>query len=188
MNNSHGPGRPQNFVGALTAASATLLVALLAAAPAGASDRIPLGPQTPFHLPAQTPLGGAVTGYCPGFSVLVDYTRSNEYYTTSTAADGTVTQKYTGDARITVTNENTHKSITYNASGPGTFVSFPDGSSSGDLHGPNLLWTKLDKSYPGVPTLSYTTGHVSFHTESSGMTTAYSLSGHRTDVCAALAS
>jgi len=50
------------------------------------------------------------------------------------------------------------------------------------------LWTTLDNSYPGVPTLSYTTGHVSFQVDSSGKTTAYSLKGHRTDVCAALAS
>jgi hypothetical protein len=45
-------------------------------------------------------------------------------------------------------------------------------------------------SYPGVPTISYTTGHVTVFVEASGMTTSYTLAGgeRQTDVCAVLAS
>ena len=58
--------------------------------------------------------------------------------------------------------------------------------------GPNLLYTTVANSYPGVPQLSYTTGRVQFTVltnpdGSFGKTTAYSLTGNRTDVCAALA-
>jgi hypothetical protein len=36
----------------------------------------------------------------------------------------------------------------------------PDGAFSIEAHGPNLLWTAPEYSFPGVPTISYTTGHV----------------------------
>ena len=64
---------------------------------------------------------------------------------------------------------------------------YPNGAFSLDLHGPNLLWTTPAKSYPGVPFLSYTTGHVTVSVNASGMTTAYSLHGSQTDVCQARA-
>jgi hypothetical protein len=35
----------------------------------------------------------------------------------------------------------------------------PDGSFSADAGGLNLLWTTQENSFPGVPTISYTTGH-----------------------------
>jgi hypothetical protein len=58
--------------------------------------------------------------------------------------------------------------------------------------GSNLLWTTVANSYPGVPQLAYSTGHVEFTVlvdkkGNFGKTTAYSLTGSRTDVCAALA-
>ena len=73
-----------------------------------------------------------------------------------------------------------------------TLVIHPDGSFSGDVAGPNLLWTAQDKlpESPKVPTISYTTGHLTFAVDASGKTTSYSLAGgqRQTDVCAALAS
>jgi hypothetical protein len=70
-----------------------------------------------------------------------------------------------------------------------------DGSFSVDAAGPNLFWTAKEKSFPGVPTISYTTGHVTFavgppppeNPEAGGKTTSYTLAGRQTDVCAVLA-
>jgi hypothetical protein len=85
------------------------------------------------------------------------------------------------------TNLKTGKQLTYNISDPGTVVVNPDGSFSAHAGGANLLWTTVANSYPGVPQLAYTTGHVQFTVDASGKTTSYSLSGSSTDVCAALA-
>jgi hypothetical protein len=87
-----------------------------------------------------------------------------------------------------VTNQTSRESVSYNVSGPGTVVSEPNGAFSIDAHGPNLLWTTPANSYPGVPTISYTTGHVTLRVAASGLTTAYNLAGRQTDVCAVLAS
>jgi hypothetical protein len=54
-----------------------------------------------------------------------------------------------------------------------------------DAHGPNLFWTPQTNSFPGVPPISYTTGHLTFAVDH-GNTTSYSLAGNRTDVCDAL--
>jgi hypothetical protein len=161
-------------------AAPLVLIGLLFAAPAGASDpRVPLPTPDPVVL----------DGYCPGFTVVVTYTQMNEYIIHQTAApDGTTTLKITGYAQATVTNLAIGKSVTYTISGPGTVVFYPDGAFSIDAAGPNLLWTLPANSFPGVPTISYTTGHVTVQVAASGKTTAYSLQGHQTDVCAVLAS
>jgi hypothetical protein len=113
----------------------------------------------------------------------------NQYIVRSTTApNGTKTIRITGRARAIVTNQATGASVSYNISGPGTLVFNPDGSFSGDVAGPNLLWTTRANSFPGVPTISYTTGHVTFAVVPSGVTTSYSLAGPRTDVCAVLRS
>jgi hypothetical protein len=167
-------------------AVAFVLIGLLSAAPAGATDpRVPLSAPDPFEL----------AGYCDGFTVLVTVTDMNEYIIHETVAtDGTTTQQITGFARVTLTNEATNKSVSYVISGPGTAVYYPGGAFSLDLHGPNLLWTLPENSFPGVPTISYTTGHVRVQVaapagdELLGDTTAYQLDGRQTDVCAVLAS
>jgi hypothetical protein len=66
-------------------------------------------------------------------------------------------------------------------------VIYPDDAFSVDAAGPNLFWTEPQFSFPGVPTISYTTGHVTFEVDASGLTTSYALAGHQTDVCAVLA-
>ena len=96
--------------------------------------------------------------------------------------------KITGHAQATVTNQSTGASVSYNISGPGTVVVYPDGAFSIDAHGPNLLWTRSEFSFPGIPTISYTTGHVTVQVAASGQTTSYRLRGRQTDVCAVLAS
>ena len=133
--------------------------------------------------------------YCQGFDVLITFPDFDQYIRQETIApDGTKTWHITGHARATVTNQATKKAVSYNISGPGTLVFPPDGSFSGDVAGPNLLWTAQNNlpepPNPKVPTISYTTGHLTFVVDPSGKTTSYSLAGgqRQTDVCAALAS
>jgi hypothetical protein len=165
-------------------AGPAVLLGLLWAGPALAADpRIPLT-AAPVTLPAGE--------FCPNFDVLVTFVDFNQYIIrSSTAADGTTTLQITGRARATATNLATGESVSYNISGPGTVVLYPNGNiKSGDLAGPNLLWTSVTNSFPGVPKISYTTGHVTFAVAPSGLTTSYSLAGgaRQTDVCAVLAS
>jgi hypothetical protein len=165
-------------------AGPAVLLGLLSAGPALAADpRIPLTAD-PVTLPAGE--------FCQGFNVLVTFVDFNQYIIhSSTAPDGTTTLQITGRARATVTNLATGKSVSFNISGPGTVVLFANGNiKSGNLAGPNLLYTSLTNSFPGVPTISYTTGHVTFTVDESGKTTSYSLAGgaRQTDVCAVLRS
>ena len=161
-------------------AVALILLGLLLAAPAGARDpRVPLPTPDPVVL----------EGYCDGFTAVVTFTKMNQYIIRQTTApDGTTTLRIAGHAEAAVTNQTTDKSVTYNISGPGTVVIYPDGAFSIDAHGPNLLWTAPENSFPGVPTISYTTGHVTVQVAASGQTTSYQLRGRQTDVCAVLAS
>jgi hypothetical protein len=50
------------------------------------------------------------------------------------------------------------------------------------------MWTTKKNSFPGVPQISYTTGHVTFTLDPEGLTTSYTLEGNRTDVCEVLKS
>ena len=156
-----------------------VLTGLLTVAPAGAQRPHEPLPSDPVVLPAGQ--------YCPGFTALITYPVMNQHIIRQTTVDGVTTLKITGHAKATVTNLSTGESVTYNISGPGTVVFFPDGAFSIDAHGPNLLWTTVANSFPGVPTISYTTGHVTVFVDATGQTTSYSLAGRRTDVCAVLA-
>jgi hypothetical protein len=98
---------------------------------------------------------------------------------------GNGTTIVTGKATATVTANG--KTLSYNVSGPAKITNNPDGSFSATAGGPNLLYTTVANSYPGVPPLAYSTGRVQFTVAASGKTTSYSLNGARTDVCAALA-
>jgi hypothetical protein len=173
------------------AALRTSLAALTLAAPASAKDpRVFLGTPDPVLLPALNPSTG--TGYCEGFDALITFTDVNQYiiHQTTDPATGDLTLKITGRARATVTNQTTGESVTFNISGPGTVVLDSNFNIlSADAHGPNLFWTDQSLSFPGVPTISYTTGHVTFTVDrTTRETTSYSLAGRRTDVCALLAS
>jgi hypothetical protein len=130
-------------------------------------------------------------GYCEGFTAVISYTALNQYVIKETTVGDTTTLKITGHAKATVTNQTTGESVTYNISGPGTIViNNVDGSFSIDAAGPNLLWTSPENSFPGVPTISYTTGRVTLSVNAAGLTTSYTLAGgaRQTDVCAVLAS
>jgi hypothetical protein len=165
----------RRFVRIILAASCFGVVPAIPASAGAADPRVPIGGSSTFEL----------AGYCT-FPVQVSVT-SNEYIIhQSTAPDGTITDQITGNQVYTLTNETSGKSITYQANGPGTLVLYPDGAFSVDASGPNLFYTTPADSYPGVPYISYTTGHVTFAVDASGLTTAYSLNGRQTDVCQAL--
>jgi hypothetical protein len=117
----------------------------------------------------------------------MNVTRSNQYIIRQSTVGGTTTQQIAGNAMVTLTNNSNEKSVSYNISGPGT-VTFGDWGFTLDLAGPNLLWTLPEKSYAGVPTISYTTGHVTVSVDASGVTTSYSLAkgARQIDVCAVL--
>jgi hypothetical protein len=151
---------------------------LLWAVPAAAqSHRVPLEVEN-FTL----------RNYCD-FPVSVEWTDFNQYIvrTTTDPITGATTYQISGHATIRLTNTRTGESVSYNISGPGTFTQNTDGSFSFDSHGPNLFWTLPRLSYPGVPYISYTTGHITLSVNSRGLTTSYQLSGTQTDVCAVLA-
>jgi hypothetical protein len=150
-------------------AATVFLAGLLLAAPAGASD-----PR--FPIPTPEPL--KLEGYCEGFTAVITWTKFNQYIIHQmTAPDGTTTLQITGNAQVTVTNQTTGESVTYNISGPGTIVIEPDGAFSIDAGGPNLLWILPEnlEQFPDVPTISYTTGHVTVEVAADGQTTSYTL-------------
>jgi hypothetical protein len=166
---------------AVAVLGAFALAGTAAAAPAPAPQ-----PQT-INLAGRDDVGK--DGYCR-FPVTIVYTSKQLGRPNPNANSPVVPGKNgitTGNATATVTNVDTGKTLTYNVSGPGVFTQNPDGSFSAVAGGPNLLWTTFANSYPGVPQLAYSTGRVQFAVDASGQTTSYSLSGNRTDVCAALA-
>jgi hypothetical protein len=131
-------------------------------------------------------------GYC-AFPVKIDYL-SNQKGKETSGPPGSTATHFTGFASATVTNLATGKTFTFKVSGPGTFTdldSLPGGAFTLDLGGANLLWTTVANSYPGVPQLAYTTGHVQVEVNDAGLTTLYELNGNGgepTDVCELLAS
>jgi hypothetical protein len=93
------------------AALATVLTTLAAftLAPTAEAQR-PHPPYNPGPNPTVLPQGE----YCDDFTAVVTFTRLNQYIVRSTtASDGTVTWRITGNARATVTNQSTGESVTY---------------------------------------------------------------------------
>jgi len=66
--------------------------------------------------------------YC-GFPVRLDFPVNNEYQTVSTAPDGSTVFTITGHLTVSATNQVTGKTVTVNASGPGSLTISPDGST-----------------------------------------------------------
>ncbi len=80
-----------------------------------------------------------------GFPVHLDFPVNNAYATATLLPDGTAIFEVTGGQIATITNTVTHASTKVNASGPGTFAFYPDGTASillgrgmGLLYAPNL--------------------------------------------------
>ena len=140
----------------LAAAAATVgLVAFAgqaqAAPPQAGSFEMPL-PGTTISVP-EPPAAGPDNGYCE-FPVLVHITTNAQ--TTPPSSE----THFAGFGSATVTRLDTNKTLKFNTSGPGTIIVAEDGSFTIDAGGPNLLWTTVHNSLPGVPQLNYTKGHV----------------------------
>jgi hypothetical protein len=129
-------------------------------------------------------------GYCKDFAVKVNYLSNQLVRRSTTDSEGVTSTRITGWATAVVTNLTTGKTLEFKISGPGLVTSFPSGAFNLDLGGANLLWTTVDNSYPGVPQLAYTKGHVQVEVNDAGLTTSYELNGNGgepTDVCELLA-
>jgi hypothetical protein len=119
----------------------TALIALPASASANNDPHRVYFGSTPFDLGAE---------YC-GFPVHVDFPVNNEYATETDLPDGTMLFKVTGGQLLIITNTVTHASTKVNASGPGTFAFYPDGTASILLgRGVGVLYAKNLKAlgYP----------------------------------------
>jgi len=90
----------------------------------------------------------------------------------------------TGRLTVTVTNDLTGESIAANISGPGVFVPHDDGSLSVDGGGSWLIWTYVTD--PIGPRLWLTNGRMHLEIAADGSTTAFTLRGTHTDLCALL--
>lgn len=123
-------------------------------------------------------------GYC-AFPVRLEVV-NNQTYTTTPGPGGTATTRFAGAAFVTAVNDLTGTSVRYNASGPGTTVTAPNGSFRTDGTGPQFSLTTVGNSFDGVSPISYTTGRVFFEVDAEGMTTGYGLQGRAVDVCEAL--
>jgi hypothetical protein len=115
-----GYRRPSATVSALLVAATAAIAVLIAPASASANNdphRMYLA-AAPFDLPAN---------YC-GFPVHFEFPVNKEYATVSTGPDGSTIYKVTGALFDTLTNTETGKTITVNASGPGTSTFSADGT------------------------------------------------------------
>lgn len=169
------------FLGVLSA----IAVALVAAAPVAANNdphRIYLA-AFPFDVPA------TVCGFVVHVEPLVD----REYATVTTNPDGSTSYKVTGASFDSLTNTTTGKTITVNASGPGTATFSADGTTlTFDDTGHALLWATNLTDY-GAPSnflliAGHTAGALFFTTDPAAGAAVGSLElgNVLVDVCSAL--
>ena len=160
---------------------AVVALLLITAAPASANN----DPHRVFLPAGPVDLGAE---YC-GFAVRLDFPVNKEYETVSTLPDGSLLEKVTGSFFATVTNIGTGKSITVNASGPGSFTTSADGKTFTWAFTGQALWY-----YPGLTSFGLPSNIV--RTAGPGVATfdnvtgdLLNLSGHPhvlMDVCAAI--
>lgn len=166
--------------GLVAAVVVTVLMAsagVTLAKPGNGAARVPLG-NTPFDLPSS---------FC-GFPIHVGVVSDKEYFIHSTTlADGTLIQRFTGKLVLSFTNTDTGTSITRNVSGPGTLTFYPDGSFLFDAQGRNVLAIDpIGQADTGEPGLVFTSGHVVVLVPATGPE-SFTLSGTQTNGCTLLA-
>lgn len=165
-----------------------LVAAVGAACAAVLVTSVPAVAVPPGEVPETVVLVGTDTagedGFCP-FPVRLEVV-NKQTYTSTPGPGGTVSTRFAGAAFVTAVNDLTEKSVRYNASGPGTTVTAPDGSFRTDGTGPQFSVTTVANSFEGVAPISFTTGRVFFEVDAQGMTTGYGLRGRAVDVCEAL--
>jgi hypothetical protein len=157
----------------------TIAPALAGAGPALANNdphRVFL-PGAPLDLPA---------GFC-SFPTHYDVVADKEYGKFTTLADGTVVLHETGSFKVRATNVDSGASVLLNASGPGTITFPPDGTTHVAGNGHWLITNLAADAAPfGLPGVMLTSGVLHETLDASFTPTALSVTGHVTDVCAAL--
>jgi hypothetical protein len=158
--------------------AAILVFGLVALAPTavGAEQPVREGlPASPFTLDASI---------C-GFAVDLTFPTNNEFITTFSNGK----QIITGALSATLTNEQNHKSLTINISGPGTILTDANGNTSETLSGRSLIFFtpgQLGAGTPGV--LILTSGPVTIVSDSAGNIVRFGrTSASVQDMCSALA-
>ena len=134
---------------------------------------------SPFDLPAS---------YC-GFPVHLAFPVDNEYSTVSAGPDGSTVITTTGSLVVSVTNEVSAKTISVNASGPGTIIVSADGTTATiNVTGIGLLYAANGTQF-GLPSdLVVTAGPVKIGADLASDTITSMVTQPRVllDVCAAL--
>ena len=157
-----------------------LFAGLVTAAPAlaGRGHKWQTGPATPFTLPAS---------FC-GFKLRVTTVINKEYTKILKTADGSMIFLFTGAITVSYTNLQTGKAITDKMSGPGKATIGADGSITEVHTGRSaFILSPADAQRFGLPTVSVTTGKLSFSVGANGVITSLSLHGDvLVNVCAAL--
>src|SRR5215471_2350162 len=155
-------------LGVIVALGALLCVlgGVVTASPAlaGRGHKWQWGSAPPFTLPAL---------FC-GFKVRVTPVVNKEFQKILKTADGSMTILFTGAFTDSFTNLHTGKTITEKMNGPGKFFSHPDGSFT-EVHtgrnGPFFL-IPADARRFGLPTVSVTTGKLTFSIAANGVITS----------------
>jgi len=113
---------------------------------------------------------------------------AKEYQKVLKASDGSMILLASGSFKVSLTNVQTGKTVTENASGPSKATVFPDGSAvfANTGHTLAFLPSALAQRF-GLPAVSVTAGRLTGAVDSAGNLTSLSLGGHvLVNVCAAL--
>jgi len=157
----------------LSKTSAAALVALVfglsaavSASASGNPGRVPL--------PPPPDVVGPVCGQAMG-TIVAHISVDREYIKTYTFSNGTTKYEVNGTQTDTITGNG--KTITINASGPGSITFFPDGNVVEVLEGHTIYFNTPDKGiflFDGLVVVDTSNGTIASH------------NGHVTDVCALL--
>jgi hypothetical protein len=126
-------------------------------------------------------------GVC-SFPLHVVFPTANEYAKISTLPDGSTVYKVTGALQVTITNTDTGKSVTENASGPGTQTVSADGSTIAVDEQGSSVWYSTNGADFGLPNLMLISGPYDFTMDTSTLQllTVTRTPNVKADLCAEL--
>jgi len=131
--------------------------------------------------------GGTLPALLCGFKIRGSPVANKKFGKVLKASDGSMIILFTGSSKASFTNLSTGKAITENLSGPSKVTVRSDGSATFAAKGHSLMFlTPANAQRFGLPTVSVTTGALTFSI-ANGSITSLSLHGHvLVDVCTAL--
>jgi hypothetical protein len=97
--------------------------------------------------------------------------------------DGTVHTRVAGRWKIRITNADSGASLVRNATGPGDFWTFPDGTGRSINRGHTLAWLLPEE---GGPELWLQSGRIVWSIDENFLFTVVKMTGRSEDLCAAL--